>query len=508
MRTRHARSPTIVRWRFRHLFVDEAQDLNPLQHAVLEAIRDGRPDICLVGDHRQAIYGWNGADPSTLVEVEQRFPGVTVVALTGNYRCSPQIVRAGAAALTAAGIERRHRVASRRRAHGPRSSAPRTSTTRRARSRASCRDLVQRHGPRRVAVLARTNEQLDELGRALAAGGVCRSSAPPAARRSSSAVAEANRCTNREQLAALRRDDLGGRRRRSRSDCGSPRRSTASCRRGESGGFRAWVEARQPFDDLEPDDDDGAVALLTFHAAKGREWSGVVVTGVETGLVPHFVVVDRRAARRGGAPALRRADPCQRGARHHLGRASGDRMPTAESPLLEAVRATHAQPTRRRLPRRRCAAVRAGSTRSRPLREWRAGVARAGGVSDSAVCSDSTLRALARASRPVDAGEVAGTPRPQRRRPPSGCAPRLLSLLASIALLPEAVEHLGLHRDEQTRRPRRTASSPHVQRRRRCRSCARRPGRSGRRSAARWCSGVGERYDTSSLPVIPGLATE
>ena len=55
----------IVRWRFRHFFVDEAQDLNPLQHAMLEAIRDGRPDICLVGDHRQAIYGWNGADPTS-----------------------------------------------------------------------------------------------------------------------------------------------------------------------------------------------------------------------------------------------------------------------------------------------------------------------------------------------------------------------------------------------------------------------------------------------------------
>ena len=95
----------VVRWRFRHLFVDEAQDLNPLQHAVLEAVRGGRPDLCLVGDHRQAIYGWNGADPSTLLEVERRYPGVTVVSLTGNYRCSPQIVRAGAAALRAAAID-------------------------------------------------------------------------------------------------------------------------------------------------------------------------------------------------------------------------------------------------------------------------------------------------------------------------------------------------------------------------------------------------------------------
>ena len=71
----------VVHWRFRHLYVDEAQDLNPLQHALLEAWRGQRNDLCLVGDPRQAIYGWNGARSTTLTEVEQRTPGVTVVAL-------------------------------------------------------------------------------------------------------------------------------------------------------------------------------------------------------------------------------------------------------------------------------------------------------------------------------------------------------------------------------------------------------------------------------------------
>ncbi|HEY5423953.1 MAG TPA: ATP-dependent helicase, partial [Ilumatobacteraceae bacterium] len=83
---------SLVRWRFRHFFVDETQDLNPLQHALLEQWRGGRPDICLVGDPRQAIYGWNGADHTTMTEVERVYPGVTVIGLTTNYRCSPQVV--------------------------------------------------------------------------------------------------------------------------------------------------------------------------------------------------------------------------------------------------------------------------------------------------------------------------------------------------------------------------------------------------------------------------------
>ena len=55
----------------------------------------------------------------------------------------------------------------------------------------------------------------------------------------------------------------------------------------EPGGFRSWVDARTPFDDLDVDDDDGAVSLLTFHGAKGREWPVVVVAGAEDGLIPH-----------------------------------------------------------------------------------------------------------------------------------------------------------------------------------------------------------------------------
>jgi DNA helicase-2/ATP-dependent DNA helicase PcrA len=52
---------------------------------------------------------------------------------------------------------------------------------------------------------------------------------------------------------------------------------------GDGAAFRAWVATTNPFDDATTD----GVDLLTFHAAKGREWHTVFVTGVETSLVPH-----------------------------------------------------------------------------------------------------------------------------------------------------------------------------------------------------------------------------
>lgn len=51
-----------VRWRYRHIFVDEAQDMNPLQYELFEAIRGQRADVFIVGDPMQAIYGWNGSE--------------------------------------------------------------------------------------------------------------------------------------------------------------------------------------------------------------------------------------------------------------------------------------------------------------------------------------------------------------------------------------------------------------------------------------------------------------
>jgi DNA helicase-2/ATP-dependent DNA helicase PcrA len=88
-----------ARWRIRHLFVDEFQDMNPAQFRLLRAWLGGRPDLFVVGDPRQAVYSWNGADPALLERLPDLLPGTTVLRLDANHRSSPQVIAAARAVL-------------------------------------------------------------------------------------------------------------------------------------------------------------------------------------------------------------------------------------------------------------------------------------------------------------------------------------------------------------------------------------------------------------------------
>ena len=88
------------RWHFRHLFVDEFQDVNPVQFRLLEGWRGERTDLCVVGDPNQAIFGWNGADAHYLTGFGERFPTAEVVRLDDNYRSSPEILAVADAVLS------------------------------------------------------------------------------------------------------------------------------------------------------------------------------------------------------------------------------------------------------------------------------------------------------------------------------------------------------------------------------------------------------------------------
>ncbi|HJR25462.1 MAG TPA: ATP-dependent helicase, partial [Acidimicrobiales bacterium] len=90
------------RWRHRHLYVDELQDVNPLQFRLLEAWRGPGYDVCAVGDPQQAIYGWNGADARFLLDIHRHWPPAQVIELRRSYRSTPEILGSAAEVLRGA----------------------------------------------------------------------------------------------------------------------------------------------------------------------------------------------------------------------------------------------------------------------------------------------------------------------------------------------------------------------------------------------------------------------
>jgi DNA helicase-2/ATP-dependent DNA helicase PcrA len=81
-----------VRERYRWFSVDEYQDTNALQQALLEAWLGDRQDLAVVGDEDQTIYTFTGASSEWLTGFTGRHPGARVVRLETNYRSTPQVL--------------------------------------------------------------------------------------------------------------------------------------------------------------------------------------------------------------------------------------------------------------------------------------------------------------------------------------------------------------------------------------------------------------------------------
>jgi DNA helicase-2/ATP-dependent DNA helicase PcrA len=75
-----------------HLLVDEYQDVNGLQVDLVRALRADCPEVTVVGDDLQAIYGFRSASPGHILDFPQHFPGATTVALERNYRATQPLL--------------------------------------------------------------------------------------------------------------------------------------------------------------------------------------------------------------------------------------------------------------------------------------------------------------------------------------------------------------------------------------------------------------------------------
>lgn len=76
----------------RHLIVDEYQDINPAQEALIRKLGRAPVSVCVVGDDDQAIYQWRGSDVSHIRDFQRRFPGARTVTLAKNRRSRRAIV--------------------------------------------------------------------------------------------------------------------------------------------------------------------------------------------------------------------------------------------------------------------------------------------------------------------------------------------------------------------------------------------------------------------------------
>jgi DNA helicase-2/ATP-dependent DNA helicase PcrA len=84
------------KWRaqFKHILIDEYQDTNAAQYAIVKSLVGETRNICVVGDDWQSIYSWRGADFTNILNFERDFPGAKIIKLEQNYRSTGAILEA------------------------------------------------------------------------------------------------------------------------------------------------------------------------------------------------------------------------------------------------------------------------------------------------------------------------------------------------------------------------------------------------------------------------------
>ncbi len=458
---------TSVRFRHRHLFVDEFQDISPAQLRVLRGWLGGRPDLCVVGDEAQAIYGFAGAEAAVLVRFGQHFPEARTVRLMTNYRSTPQVVAASNAVLgAAAGVVRPAPNATREPGAAPTIRDYENDTAEAKAVAAAAQRAHDRGVPwSQIAVLYRTNAQSAAFESAFARVGIpyrlpgtgsflARTEVKAAiaqlrkveraapGRRLADHLADlaagpaaANGDDESRQLGAADARDDGV------SDDGQPAAPStelagafdalvrfgdeylaAEGGDGSLAGFLAWLTtATRGEGDAGRDND--TVELVSFHRAKGLEWRVVFVTGVEQGLVPisyartpHAKAEEQRLLHVALSRAIDELHVSWVGERVVAGRARA-RKP---SPWLDQLAGAPAERAPAAVdPRNRLASTRATLRAQRPdapaidralfdkLKEWRINTARAAEVPAFVVFNDATLEAITAATPTTRTGLLA-----------------------------------------------------------------------------------------------------
>ncbi len=434
-----------VRWRHRHLYVDEFQDVNPLQYELLRAWRGDSSDLFVVGDPNQAIYGWNGADPELLRRFARREPTSVVIELNDNYRSTPQVLTMATAAL-----EGKAPALVPHLGDGPVPTLTAyPSDLAEAAGIADAIKTAHTVGGKwsKQAVLVRTNAQLVPIEQALGDAGV-----PVRVRGGSGPLGTKE---VKDELRSLGRPGIDlqhaiGELEASLEPEPGEELTNAEVERRQnlaaltrlvheyltvdpdpSGpNLLAWIATLQA-GEMQLDGD--AVELATFHGAKGLEWDVVHVGGLEKGLMPiSYAKTGAQLAeeQRLLYVAVTRAERelhLSWAAERTYGTKARKRQPSMYLDMLQSA-ISHLERGHRPIDWKAQIATSRGAVRSsknpldkkvernpvddplfEALRAWRRDRARAADVPAYVIFSDQTLRAIAK-RRPASRAQLAGMP--------------------------------------------------------------------------------------------------
>jgi DNA helicase-2/ATP-dependent DNA helicase PcrA len=285
-----------VRDQYRYFTVDEYQDVSPLQQRLLNLWLGNREELCVVGDAAQTIYSFAGATSNFLLNFQNRFPNAQLFRLSRGYRSTPEIINTANKILRQANLISDHgNELQSANSHGdiPMVNGFTSQSDEIAYVCAEVAKLINNQvDSSEIAVLARTNAQLDQVKSALNNAKI--------ASQIRSGERFFDRVDVRDAMRMIRSASVLP------SEVGDWYADLVSVLRPfgdadyvvgflklaksiqENGGANMRAFLREIEDRAEQNNPPTlpGVTLATLHAAKGLEWNHLFLIGVSDGVLP------------------------------------------------------------------------------------------------------------------------------------------------------------------------------------------------------------------------------
>ena len=280
-----------IRDQYRYFTVDEYQDVSPLQQRLLNLWLGNRDDICVVGDAAQTIYSFAGATSSFLMGFTQRFPKAAVIRLTRGYRSTPEIIEMANQVLKSGSSHQDHELVSMN------ERGEKLAIRKFAATHSEVNDVVEQivalgktHSD--IAILARTNSQLDPFEAALKTKNI--------ETQLKNSERFFDRIEVRDAMRIIRSASVipgeGGDWVHDLTSVLKPFGSTDYVRafialanemkKNGTSNLRAFLRELEDRAEQNNPPTLPGVVLSTLHAAKGLEWEHVFLVGINEGVLP------------------------------------------------------------------------------------------------------------------------------------------------------------------------------------------------------------------------------